>query len=476
LKPQYAARLLLKSSTPAHSPGLRGHRETKAFAASAEATAAEEKIKVHVQSLRDKGASINVIVTKSIMRAILETDCPAMLETCKLSNSFVHRWLHQQMNYSWRAKTTAASRVPDNWKELGVLMAKRIAVNVHMYLIHPSLVINMDQTGVHLVPSSNRTFAPIGSSSIAVLGADDKRQITCCIASSMNGDLLPLQLVFQGKTTKCEPAATAASIAASVHITHSDNHWSTQETMQQYIKEVIVPYTKSKIQEHRLQADTRVVLVLDVWAVHKSEEFRMFLRQQHPNIHLVFVPACCTSKLQVADVILQRPFKHGIRSRFNEWVAEMIRDQIAANNLIGLNAYLKMSSIKPKVLQWCIESWTRLKDQSVYIRAGWKLCVFDLFDITKQENIMQAVQEAADNQLDHRLVPEGQDEDDEEDDSEHESDEEKDELDVLQKRVYGERNSNRKRKQSVPFGYQVNSSQLDFAASSSEDSDADGMA
>ena len=107
-----------------------------------------------------------------------------------------------------------------------------------------------------------------------------------------------------------------------------------------------------------------------------------------------------------------------------------------------------------------------------------KLCVFDRFDITKQENIMRAVQEAADNQLDHRHVPEGKDEEDEldESDSEHESDEEKDELDVLQERVYGERKSNRKRKQAVSFGFQVNSSQLDFAASSSEDSDANGMA
>ena len=92
---------------------------------------------------------------------------------------------------------------------------------------------------------------------------------------------------------------------------------------------------------------------------------------------------------------------------------------------------------------------------------------------------MQAVQEAADNQLDHRLVPEGEEEpqEAESDDSEHESDEEKDELDVLQERVYGDRKSNRKRKQTVPFGFQVNSSQLDFAAaSSSEDSEANGMA
>ena len=201
LKPQFAARLLNQSSSAAaHAGG-----EKRAFASSAEAIAAEEKIKAHVKSLRDQGGSINLLVTRNIMQAILETECPAMLQTCKLSNTFVRQWLHQQMNYSWRAKTTAAAHVPDNWKELGVLMAKRIAVNVHQYSIHSSLVINMDQTGIHLVPASNHTFAPLGGSNVAMLGADDKRQITCCIASSMNGDLLPLQLVFQAKTAKCEP-------------------------------------------------------------------------------------------------------------------------------------------------------------------------------------------------------------------------------------------------------------------------------
>ena len=47
-----------------------------------------------------------------------------------------------------------------------------------------------------------------------VIGAGDKRQITACIASSLHGDLLPLQLIFQGKTTACHPDRTPAATAA----------------------------------------------------------------------------------------------------------------------------------------------------------------------------------------------------------------------------------------------------------------------
>jgi hypothetical protein len=40
----------------------------------------------------------------------------------------------------------------------------------------------------------------------------------------------------------------------------------------------------------------------------------------------VFVPPNCTSHLQVADVVLQRPFKAGLRNRFNEWAAGIITE------------------------------------------------------------------------------------------------------------------------------------------------------
>ena len=102
--------------------------------------------------------------------------------------------------------------------------------------IHPSLVINMDQTGAHLVPSDSHTYEMKGVKDVKVIGADDKRQITACIASSLHGDLLPLQLIFQGKTAACHPVVTPAATNARAHITHSENHWSNQETMQQYIR------------------------------------------------------------------------------------------------------------------------------------------------------------------------------------------------------------------------------------------------
>jgi hypothetical protein len=278
-----------------------------------------------------------------------------------------------------------------------------------------------------------------------------------CIASSLHGDFLPLQLIFTGKTKACLPESSAASIAASAHLTFSENHWSSQETMQQYVNEVIVPFSQQRIAEHGLKPDAHIVLVLDVWSVHKSAEFRKFLRDKHPRIHLVFVPANCTSKLQVADVMLQRPFKHGIKRRFNLWATSKIAEQLAAGMPIKLTDNLKMKQIKPLLLQWCLESWARMKEGRDMIQFGWHESCVRLYDLHDAEKRKAAVAEVGRGELEARdFVPQGEEPAPVLDaDSENDGD---DELDVMKARVrtFGERKSKRKRNQVQRFGGGIN--------------------
>lgn len=324
----------------------------------------------------------------------------------------------------------------------------------------------MDQTGVLLVPADLHTYEARGAKEVAVIGADDKRQITACVASSLAGDMLPLQLIFQGKTEQCHPPSTAAARAAHVHITHSDNHWSNQQTMQQWITEVLLPYA-----DRVSLPKSDIVLVLDVWAVHKSEEFRTFLREQHPRIHLVFVPANCTSKLQVADVALQRSFKHGLRRRFNHWAADIIKEQIANSNLIGLNPFLKMASIKPLILQWSISSWERLQEGKEHIIAGWHTCCSSLYDVHDQEKRSAVVEAVVRGEFVGSFVPGAAETEEDTSNSESdqgEDDDDTDELDVMKARVFGERKSTRKRSQRSVCSYMLDTSQIAL----SEDSDS----
>ena len=417
-------------------------------------------------AMRERGAAISRAVAQHILRIVVQERAPALLLEYKISLSFVSRWLHSYLGWSSRVQTGAASKLPADWRQQGIDMAMRIAFNMQVHKVHPSLIVNMDQTGVHLAPSSGCTFAPIGSKDVKVIAADDKRQITVCIASSLDGDLLPLQLIFEGSTLRCEPKSTRASDDAHVHLTHSINHWSSQETMRQWVEQLLMPYCDRRILEHNLPHESHIVLVLDVWSVHKSEEFRGYMRERHPRIHLVFVPANCTSKLQVADVVLQRPFKHGIRMRFNNWAAEILREQVKSGKLDGLAPHLKMAAIKPQVLEWVLGSWSRLQQGRDYIKMGWHTCVLSNFNVLDVAKRTQAVELVALKQIQPDIIPDGEEDSEADEESDHEEDEEKDELDVLKERQYGTRKSARKRAPPRSFGHCLVSSQIEFSSDS----------
>jgi len=457
LLPQYQKQLQL------HTAASRGHGFTSLFA---QAPDAEKEIKRLLLLMRDAGAPLNSRVIRWVMLAVLQESNPSLLQQHTLSQPFISGWARQQLDWRWRARTTAASKLPADWEAQGVLMAKRIAATMEMHDVHPSLVINLDQTGVKLVPSSAWTYEKRNSSSVAVIGADDKRQITACLASALSGDLLPLQLIFQGKTERSLPEKTAASIASLCHLTFSENHWSSQTTMRQYISEIVMPYAETCIRKHRLHADAHIILVLDAWAVHRSEEFRLFLRVQHPRIHLVFVPANCTSKLQVADVALQRPFKHSITRRFNEWAVGQIKEQIQKGTVVGLAELLKMGIIKPLVLQWCVGSWGVLKERRDLITGAWHQCCGSLYNVMDPAKRIEAVAAVARQELEHTQLPADDEEEpvnsesDDPDDSEADASSDQEELDTSQPRQFGSRASQRQRTPAAAFGYQLDTSAI----------------
>jgi hypothetical protein len=296
----------------------------------------------------------------------------------------------------------------------------------------------------------------VGSSDVAVIGAEDKRQITVCVAASLRGDLLPLQLIFQGKTARSLPSGTAASTAARVDITCSNNHWSTQETMQRWITKVLLPHSERMIELHGLDANAHILLLLDCWAVHKSVEFRGWLQKEHPRIHLVFVPANCTSKLQLADVALQRPFKSSIAQSFNQWAAASIAEQIRSGEVTGIATQLGMAALKPLVLQWCVDSWNGLRERKQMILHGWEQSCLKLFNITSEKRRIEAVELVALQKLIVEELPDG-----DEPQGAAESDDESDsELDVSKPRQFGKQ-STRKATPPQKFGYFVDPTRIE---------------
>ena len=72
--------------------------------------------------------------------------------------------------------------------------------------IPPELILNWDQTGIHLVPASGWTMDKIGSKGVEISGVNDKQQITAMFCGSLTGDFLPIQLIYQGKNQSLPPS------------------------------------------------------------------------------------------------------------------------------------------------------------------------------------------------------------------------------------------------------------------------------
>ena len=89
--------------------------------------------------------------------------------------------------------------------------------------VPPELILNWDQTGINVVPSSGWTMEQRGATRIEVTGVDDKRQITAVLCVSLTGDFLPLQFVYGGKTNRCHPQSKLPSDCPKALVNQGDH-------------------------------------------------------------------------------------------------------------------------------------------------------------------------------------------------------------------------------------------------------------
>ena len=91
-------------------------------------------------------------------------------------------------NWTIRICTTAASKLPLDWMEQGLNIIYMVAYIAKVYGIPSSLVVNSDQTGIHLVRAAGgKTWDAKGTKDVRILGMENKRQITCVMSSSASG-------------------------------------------------------------------------------------------------------------------------------------------------------------------------------------------------------------------------------------------------------------------------------------------------
>ena len=95
--------------------------------------------------------------------------------------------------------------------------------------------------------------------------------------------------------------------------------------MHTFVDNILAPYFAHRKTEFGLAPEQKALWQIDVWSVHRSEEFRVWMKANHPNIILDFVLGGCTGVFQPCDVGIQRPLKLSIRKSYHEdIVAEFV--------------------------------------------------------------------------------------------------------------------------------------------------------
>ena len=145
-------------------------------------------MKKFLLALRKSGTPVNTPVVLAVAEGIvMARDRTLLVEYgghIKLKKSWAVS-LMQHMNFvKRRGSTKAKTSLPENvFSQVRHKFLSQIAKMAHDNKIPPQLVINWDQTGFNIVPSSSWIMEEQGSNTIPIAGLGDKRQITVQLVS-----------------------------------------------------------------------------------------------------------------------------------------------------------------------------------------------------------------------------------------------------------------------------------------------------
>ena len=202
------------------------------------------KIKDVIIGTRIAGGVVSRRQVMSIGKGVVMANKPQILVenggSVDLTNDWARYLLHDIIGMTKRKGTTGKVEPSQQFlSEVKLSFQREISVIVSENIIPPELILNFDQTPLSHVAPGKYTFDFKGKKHVPIKGADDKRQITATFAVSANGEFLPTQLIYEGKTKRCLPKY---EFPPSFHVTFSANYWSNTEKTMEYFEHVIFPY------------------------------------------------------------------------------------------------------------------------------------------------------------------------------------------------------------------------------------------
>ena len=141
-----------------------------------------------------------------------------------------------------------------------------------------------------------------GEKRIEIVALQGKRQIIAVMCGSLMGMLLPFQLTCTGKTSRCHSTYKFCKL----HI-RSTNHWSNEETVLQYIQDIIIPFVDETQQNIGADEKQPALAIFDHFKGQMTE--RVIQKPEDNYIYSVLIPANYKGLLQLMDVSVNKVVK-----------------------------------------------------------------------------------------------------------------------------------------------------------------------
>ena len=125
-----------------------------------------------------------------------------------------------------KASTENSSITSEKFEVVKTTFLQQVGYFAKVHTIPADLIINWDQTGTNVVPSSNYTIKERGAGCVEIAKYGDKRMITATFAATLSGKFLPMQILYGGKTDRCHPKH---QFPTEFDIYHNPNNWANEE-------------------------------------------------------------------------------------------------------------------------------------------------------------------------------------------------------------------------------------------------------
>ena len=194
----------------------------------------------------NRGSVITRGVAISTAKALM-TRNPHLIGNVDVESSQWAQSLYRRMGFLRRQATISKLEIQEGaLKEIKLLFHHDIASKVEKFSILHSLIINLDKTPTKYVPVGRTTLAKKNTKTVPIKGSSDKRTITATFVISLQGDFLPMQLIYGGKIRKCLPRF---KFPEKFSLSYNGTHYSNEKEACTFIEEILQPYIKRTLMQ-----------------------------------------------------------------------------------------------------------------------------------------------------------------------------------------------------------------------------------